>query len=161
MAGQITGTKPGFINESAQNYALVSNAPTRDAGTVQASATTAYAVSQEYVVHVSAIPRNDTGLPDLGAFAVASSSIQEREANAPAQLIHIQLSDNNIHYTLTTSAHIAISIYHCSGELINTHIIGRQKRGQHTYSLPALSTGRYFFTLSIDNVVRIHKLISL
>jgi parallel beta-helix repeat protein len=63
----ITGAAPGFINEAAQDYRLISGSPCVNAG-----GTTANAVTRQYLKHAATEARPSDAIYDIGAYEFAS-----------------------------------------------------------------------------------------
>jgi len=77
----IIGSAPGFTNEPAQDYRLVSGAQCANAGgnaVLNPAVLPAHDVKRQYVKHATTEPRPDDGVYDIGAYELASASPRRR-----------------------------------------------------------------------------------
>jgi hypothetical protein len=72
IGGNISGSKPGFINEGTQDYHLIQTSECINKGT---SIPVSHPVKFEYVKHQQNEARNISGLIDLGAFEYSSLTV--------------------------------------------------------------------------------------
>jgi hypothetical protein len=81
----VLGTAPGFIDESAQKFRLVSGAQVADAGTVLNPAVLpAYNITREYVKHQLSQVRPQDSILDIGAFELAGGQVADLVLTTPS-----------------------------------------------------------------------------
>jgi len=70
----VTGTSPGFVDATGQDFHLTSGSQCINAGTSQHSDCSSYPVNQEYVKHQQHVARAVNGTIDIGAYEYGGGS---------------------------------------------------------------------------------------
>jgi hypothetical protein len=151
IGGNISGSAPGFINETTQNYNLLQTSECIDKGT---SVPIGYSVGFEYVKHQQKEIRNISGLIDLGAFEYSSLT----EINQP-DTGTIAIFPNPAHEKVYIRCSLnirEISIFNIWGqECLQTF-----SPGYETYvNLHNLSPGLYLLKIQTGSGIFMTKLI--
>ncbi len=149
LNSSLSGTTPGFVNVSSEDYQLQTTSPCYNVLSSY-SYPTNYNLSEQYVKHMQRIPRPINGNIDLGAF----------EISLPLSIHETSLTDQNIFPNPTTgilniTAHDLekIMVIDISGKLI------KEMNPNPKIDLSDLSKGLYFIKLISEKQEWVQKII--